>query len=144
MNRGILLVHLLGLALALGGGTVKVSLLLASRADLQTTSAYVRVAPVLTRLLVTGLVLLTASGIVWVVLGRPMTPSLVAKIALVVILWGLGPVIDKVVEPAFLRLAPSAGPAAPPEFASARRRYLALELFAAGVMSAITILGVLI
>jgi hypothetical protein len=144
MNRVILLLHLVGLALALGGATVKVSLLLASRTDPRITSAYVRVSPVVTRLLVTGLVLLTASGIAWLVLGRPMTPSLVAKIALVVVLWALGPVIDKVVEPAFLRLAPSAGPGAAPELACARRRYLAVEVFAAGVMSAITILGVLL
>jgi hypothetical protein len=143
MNRAILLVHLAGLALALGGAAMKVSLLLAFRADPRLTSAYVRVAPVITRLLVTGLVLLTTSGIAFIVLGHPTTTPLIVKVALVVILWGLGPVIDKVAEPAFVRLARSAGPAASPEFARAHRRYLALELVATGLMSASTVLGVL-
>ncbi|HEY6101055.1 MAG TPA: hypothetical protein VIW03_16585, partial [Anaeromyxobacter sp.] len=78
-------------------------------------------------------------------LGRPFTPSLVAKIALVVAVWAIGPVIDRVVEPAFVRAAPADGiAAAPADYPRAHGRYLALELVATGLMGAITVLGVLV
>jgi hypothetical protein len=142
MNVAILLVHLLGLGLALGAAAVKVSLLLACRADPGRTSAYLLLAPIITRCLVAGIGLLTVSGITWLVLGRPITPLLSAKIGLVATLWVLGPIIDKRVEPAFVRLAPAAGDSR--ELARARRRYLAFELVATGLLGAITVLGVLV
>lgn len=144
MYGAILLVHLVGLALALGAAAVKVSLLVGCRRDPGLTAAYVRVAKPITRLLVAGIVLLSLSGVAWLALGRPFTPWLVAKIGLVAAVWVLGPIIDKVVEPAFVRLAPAAGAAASPELARVRRRYLALELVATGLLGAITFLGVLV
>lgn len=141
MNEAIKLVHLLGLALALGSAAVKVSLLLGCRGDRGRAPAYVQIAPVVTRLLVTGLALLTLSGIAWLLRGRPFTPLLAGKVGLAAAVWALGPVIDKVVEPAFVRLVPSGAGA---ELARARRRYLAVELVATGLLGAIVVLGVLV
>lgn len=142
MNEAILLVHLVGLALALGAAAVKVTLLLACRGDARRTGAYLLVGPVITRFIVLGLGLLTASGIAWLLLGRPVTPLLAAKLGLVAVLWVLGPIIDRRVEPAFTRLAP-AGEGSP-GLSRARRRYVALELLATGLVGVITVLGVLV
>ena len=142
MENVILLVHLVGLGLSLGAAAVKVSLLLACRGDPRRTSAYLLMAPLVTRFIVLGLGLLTISGITWLVLGRPLTPLLGAKLGLVAILWVLGPIIDRRVEPAFTRLAPAGGSS--PDLARARRRYVALELVATGLVGVITVLGVLV
>lgn len=144
MNRMITLVHLVGLALALGAAGVKVSLLLACRRDPGLAPEYVRLARPITRLIVAGMMLLTVSGVAWLVLGRPFTPLLVAKIALAAGVWVIGPIIDNVVEPAFVRLAPAVGAAATPAFARAQGRHLALELLATGLLAAVTVLGVIV
>ena len=143
MNEAILLAHLVGLALALGAAAVKTALLLGCRANPSLAPSYVRVAGPITRLILAGLALLALSGAAWLVLGRPFTPALIAKIALVAGILVIGPIIDKVVEPAFVRLAPPAGAAATPEFGRALRRYLALELIATGLMGTIAFLGVI-
>lgn len=142
MNGAILLVHLVGLGLAVGGAAVKITLLLGCRSDPGLTPVYVRVAPTVTRLLVSGIALLTISGAGWLALGRPLTPWLVAKLALVAAMWVLGPVIDKVVEPAFVRAAGAAGTGTTPELIRARRHHLAAEVVATGLLGAITVLGV--
>jgi hypothetical protein len=98
----------------------------------------------ITRLIVLGLAMLTLTGIGWALLGRPFTPLLVAKILLVLVLWVLGPYIDKVVEPRFATLAPMGGAAASSELRSIHRKYLALEAVATATFYAITVLGVLI
>jgi hypothetical protein len=144
MHQVILLVHLAGMGLALGGAAVKLSILVGCRLDPSLTAAYVRVAKPITRLIVVGMLLLTASGILWLVLGRPFTPELYVKIALAGVVWVLGPVIDNVVEPTFVRLAPAGGAAVTPEFARVQRRHLALELIATALLGAITVLGVLV
>jgi hypothetical protein len=56
----------------------------------------------------------------------------------------LGPLIDKVVEPAFIRLAPAAGARPTVEFVRVQRRHLALELVATGLLGAIAVLGVIV
>jgi uncharacterized membrane protein SirB2 len=144
MNGTILLVHLVGLALSLGAAAVKLSLLLACRRDPSLAAAYVRVARPVTRLIVAGIALLTLSGAAWLALGHPFTPWLVAKLGLVAAVWVIGPYIDKVVEPAFVRAAPAAGAAATAGFAVIQRRHLALEIVATGLLCAITFLGVMV
>ena len=144
MSGAILLVHLVGLALALGAAAVKTSLLLGCRGDPSLAPAYIRVARPVTRLVLAGLALLVLSGAAWLVLGRPFTPLLIAKIGLVAGVFVIGPVIDRAVEPAFVRLAPAAGTAASPEFGRILRRYLGLELAATGLMGAVTFLGVIV
>lgn len=144
MNEGILLVHLVGLALSLGAAAVKLSLLLGCRVDPALAPTYVRVARPITRLITAGIALLTLSGAAWLVLGHPFTPWLAAKLGLVGAMFVVGGWLDKVVEPAFVRTAPAPGAAATPEFARIQRRHLALELVATGLLGAITFFGVMV
>ena len=120
-------VHLVGVALGMGAASVKLALLLRCRADRGLLSAYLAVARPITRLIIAGLTLLTLSGIGWLILGYPFTAPLAAKLALVAALWVVGPIIDKVAEPAFRLLVPAAGDSPTPDFLAAERRYLALE-----------------
>lgn len=134
--------HLLGLALALGAGAVKLALLLRCRAEADLTPVFLRVSRTVTRLIVVGMALATLSGVAWLLLGRPLTPALSWKLGLVAALWVLGPFIDRV-EPSFRRLALAAGPATSPELGRVRSRYLALEVAAVALLCAVTVLGVL-
>src|SRR5574342_237524 len=130
------LFHLLGMALMLGAAASKIALLAASLRDPAFSPAYPRVARTLTRLLVSGLVLATLSGAAWLVLGRPVTPALWAKLGLAAALWGVGPVIDKVVEPHFARLAVDPALASSPEAVRRGRQYLAVEALATALACA--------
>jgi len=139
----VTLAHLIGLAAAVGAATVKLTLLLKAGFDSERISAYLKVVRPITALIMMGLVLLTLSGIGWLLLGYPLTPLLIVKIVGVAMIWLIGPVIDKVLEPKFRRLAPAAGATASPEFRSARNRYLAVETFADVLFYAIVIMWVL-
>jgi hypothetical protein len=136
------LAHLVGLGLALGAATVKLTLLLRCRGDPGLVPAYAKVVRPITRLIVLGLALLTVSGIGWLIRGFSMTPLLALKIALVAAIWVIGPIIDKVAEPAFHALAPSPGAPASAQFLAARNRYLALEMTATGLFFVITVIWV--
>lgn len=135
------LVHLVGVALALGAALVKVALLLALRAD-GDVSLFLRVSRPITRLIIAGMIALTASGIGWIALGRPLSAMLVVKFALALAIWAVGPVIDKLIEP---RLRRAVHPE--PDAAALRRvrpQYLAIELAATALLLAVTVLGVLV
>ncbi len=131
--------HLVGLALAMGAATVKVALLLKCRADPSFVPGYLQAVKPITRLIVLGIVLLTLSGIGWLVRGYPFTPLLAVKLALVAAVWVLGPVIDNVAEPRFRALAPAAGEAPSPAFVRAQARYLTLEVVATALFYVITV-----
>jgi len=139
------LLHLLGLVLGVGAGTVKMILLLKARADHGFLPVYVQASKPITRVIVFGLLVLTLSGLghLFVGGGYPFTPGLIVKLFAVVALWGIGPVIDKVVEPKFQRLVPAPGQPPSPEFVQALKQYLALEAAANSVFYGITILWVL-
>ena len=100
-----LAVHLIGLAMAAGSATTKLALLLKSKADPVYLKPYLAVAKVITRLIVLGLVLLVISGIGLLLLGQGLTTRLVVKLAMVVLIFLLGPFIDNVIEPRFRELA---------------------------------------
>ncbi len=134
------LVHLTGLVLAVGAATAKVALLLRSRADERLRQAYLDVIKTLTRQIVAGLALLTVSGIGWIVLGYPLSRVLIVKIILVASIWVAGPVIDKILEPRFRRLAPAPGQAESAEFRAARTRYVVVEITATALFFAIIVL----
>jgi len=138
----LILTHILGVALALGAAVVKVALLLALRADGDLTH-FLRVSRPITRLIVTGMILLTASGVGFVALGRPFTTMLVVKIALALGVWGVGPVIDKVLEPR-LREAVASGPSGSAALRQIRPRYVAIEVAATLLLVSVTVLGVLV
>jgi len=123
----LMLVHMVGLALAVGAATVKLVLLLRCRADSARTQAYLELVRPITRLIILGLVLLTLSGIGWLLLGYPFTPRIMLKLALVAAIWVAGPVIDKVVEPRFKEAAQASAERASPAVVKARRMYLAFE-----------------
>jgi hypothetical protein len=124
------LTHLIGLAWGVGAATVKVVLLLKCNADYAFVPVYIKVARPITRQIILGLVLLTLSGIGWLLLGYPFSSLLVVKVILVGAIWVLGPVIDNVVEPKFMKLAPALGEPASAAFIRAQKQYLTLEIIA--------------
>jgi hypothetical protein len=133
MQPFLMLMHLIGLAWAMGAASVKLALLLRCQRDRSFIQVYLKVVRPVTRQLVAGLVLLTLSGIGWLLVGHPLTRILVVKLVLVAAVWVMGPVIDNVAEPRFRRLAPTAGNAISPEFVRAERAYVALEAVATGM-----------
>lgn len=142
--ESIVLVHIVGLALGVGSATVKITLLLKCRADSTYVPPYLQLVGWFTRLLVLGLILATTSGVVLLWRGYPLTPLMISKLVLVALLWAIGPVIDKVAEPAFRRLAPAPGAAATPEFTRALNRYLAVEMAGGILFYAVVVLGVML
>ena len=124
------LVHVMGLVFAVGAATVKLVLLIMSSVDPGFLPVYQKVARPVTRQIVAGMILLTLSGIGWLIMGYGWSPRLVVKVILFGLVWVLGPVIDNVVEPRFRGLVPDPGGVASPAFIVARRQYLTLEIMA--------------
>jgi len=143
MRAVLVFAHLIGLALAIGAATAKLVLLLRCRVDPDTASSFVAVRRPITHVIIGGLMLATLSGVGFLWLGYPMSSRLTAKVVLVVAVWALGPVIDKVVEPAFVRLAPAQGEAPSEAFLAAGRRYLFVESIATGLFYVIVAMWVL-
>ncbi len=139
----LMLVHVAGLVLGVGAATVKAALLLGSRTDAALLAAYLRIVRPVTRFIIGGLVLMTLSGVGWLLTGYPFSPLLVVKIVLVVVVWALGPLIDNVAEPAFRKAAPAPGEAPSEAFLAARGRYVALELAATSIFWIVVVLWVL-
>jgi len=137
------LTHLLGLVLAVGAASVKVVLLLKCRSDPSFAPAFAKITRLLSRQIILGLILLTLSGIAWLLRGYPLGGLLIAKLVLVAAVWVLGPVIEKVAEPEFLRLAPAPGEQASAEFAQASKRYFVLESVATLLFYAVILLWML-
>jgi len=132
--------HLVGLALGVGAATVKLALLLKCKTDTAFVAVYLKVAKPITRQIVLGLILLTLSGIGWLLLGYQFTTRLVVKLTCVAAIWVLGPIIDKVAEPKFAKLAPVAGQPASSAFAQIQKRYLALEATATLLFYAVIVI----
>lgn len=138
------LAHLIGLVLGVGAATVKLTLLLKCNADHAFVPVYATVAKYMTRQIIAGLVILTLSGIGWLLLGYPFTRLLTVKLILVVAIWVLGPVIDNVVEPKFMKLAPVSGEPVSPDFNRIKKQYLTLEVIATGLFYGIIVFWVLV
>jgi hypothetical protein len=136
--------HLVGLALAVGAATVKLLLLIKCRSNSDLVLAFIKVAKPITKLIIAGLILLTLSGVGWLLMGYSFTTLLIIKLILVAIIWILGPVIDNVIEPKFLNLAPVSGQQASTEFAAALNKYFGIEIIATGFFYVIIIIWVLI
>jgi len=124
------LTHLVGLALGVGSATVKLILLFRGTRHHDFLQTYLMVARPITKVLIVGMVLLTLSGIGWLLLGYPFTPLLILKLSLVLLIWVLGPIIDNVVEPKFRSLLAQPAGASAPGFARIERQYLLIEAFA--------------
>lgn len=138
------LTHLLGLVLGVGAATAKLVLLLKCAADHTFVPAYIMVVRPVTKLIVLGLILLTLSGIGWLLVGYSFTPQLIVKLVLVGVVWVLGPVIDNVFEPKFIKLAPASGESPSSAFVVARKQYLILEIVADALFYFIIVMWVLV
>jgi len=139
----IYLTHLIGLSLALGAATTKTALLLRCRSDPSFVPAFKVASKAVTRLFVTGLVLLVVSGLSWFFVGGlRVTAPFVVKLLLVAAIFVLGPVIDNVITPKYNRLAPETGAAASSEFLKVQMQYIALEILATSLFYVITVFWV--
>lgn len=137
----VMFIHLSGLVLGVGAATVKIALLVKCYFDRTMVPAYVKLSKVITRFIILGLVLLTLSGVALLFPGAQFTPLLIAKLAAVAAVWGIGPFIDKAVEPKFVRLAPAPGEQATAEFLGVQKQYLTLEAVALLLFYVATVLG---
>lgn len=140
----LLLVHLAGLALGVGCATGKVVLLMKCNRDITFIPAYLKVVKPLTQLLVLGLIMMTLSGVTWLVLGYGFSTLMIVKLVFVLTVWILGLIIDKITEPKFIRLSPAEGEEPSREFISIRKKHFAMEVIAALLFYIIIILGVLL
>jgi hypothetical protein len=138
------LTHLIGLGLGVGAATVKLVLLIRCNSNYEFVQVFLKVSRTITRIIVTGLILLTLSGIGWILMGTYFTTIFIIKLFLVGAVWVVGPVIDNVIEPKFKKLAPAPAEQATPEFIRIQKQYLLLELLATTLFYVIIILGVLL
>jgi len=138
------IIHLIGLVLGAGAASVKLVLLIKCRSDYTFIPSYLNVVRPVTKILILGIILLTLSGILWIITGFPLMVILIIKIVLVLGLWVLGPIIDNKVEPKFKELAPSADQSVSSEFIQTMNKYLTLEIFATSLFYIIIIYWVLI
>ena len=136
--------HIVGVALGVGSATVKLVLLFKTKADKGFIPVFLKVVKPITWLIISGLVILTLTGIGWLIMGYTFTPLLIAKITLVAFTWVLGPIIDNVVEPKFVKFAPGPEEQVTQQFVLAHKQYLALELTATILFYISLILGVLL
>jgi len=125
-------VHVTGLALGMGAATVKFGVVARSR-EPRIARAFLELSRSMTQPIVLGMVLLTLSGIGWMIVGYPMSRELGLKFAPVAALWVLGPWIDKQVEPRFAHAVAATGDSVSPAFAMAHRRFLVIEGVATGL-----------
>ncbi len=140
----LLLAHLFGYGLALGGSTAKMILLIRARSDHRRYPVFFQVSKTLTVLIILGMLLATLSGVGWLLTKYPLREILITKIVLVVLIWILGPVIDNVAEPALRKNYPAEGQALFPAFLHARDRHFVLELVATLLMYAVSVMGVML
>ena len=138
----LFLVHILGLILAVGAATVKTILLIKSNSNPDFLPVYLNAARPITSLIILGLILLTVSGVIWLLDGYPLSQEMIIKLILVASVWVLGPIIDNAVEPKFRKLAP-ANVSASSEFILVKKKYMALEITATGIFYIIVVYWVL-
>ena len=137
-------VHLIGLALGVGAASIKILLLVKCYKDHAYLPTWFKVVKPITRLLITGLILMTLSGIGWLLLGAGFTTLLIVKLVLVGMIWIVGPIIDNVLEPRFHRLAPAMGEMASNSFLQVQKQHLAIEVMAALLFYVILVIGILL
>jgi hypothetical protein len=139
----ILRLHLIGLALGIGAATVKLALVVKCNTDYTFVPYYNKVSKPITGFIVLGVMLLTFSGIIWLIQGYPFTLRLIIKLVLVSAIWGFGMFIDNVIEPKFHKLSPISDQPASPEFVRIQKKHLALEIIATVIFYAVIVYWVL-
>ena len=136
VSHYLLLVHLVGIALAVGAATVKLNLVMKGSSNPELFSSYFQLVKPITRLLILG--------IGFFVIGTSLSTLLIIKMILVLFMWILGPVIDNVFEPRLQKLVVAHDSTMSASFVHARKQYLLIEALATGVMYIITIMGVML
>ena len=144
LSKLLMIVHVIGLVLAAGSATIKLLLLFKCNADYRFFPVYFKVAPMITRLIISGMILLTLSGIAWIIIGYSLEPLLIFKIVLVGFIWILGPIIDNVAEPKLKKFIHLPEQNSAPAFIRIQQQHLLLEIAATVLMYAIAIIGVLL
>jgi len=140
----LLLLHLLGLSLGVGAATVKITLLFKCISDQKFVPIFVATSKPITKIIILGLILLTLSGIGWIILGTPFTTLFIIKLTLVLALWVLGPIIDNVFEPKYLSLIPVSDQPVTKVFIKAKKNFIIMETLATGLFYVIMVIGVLL
>jgi len=138
------LAYLIGLALGLGSATVKIVLLMKCHKNHNFFPHFFRVSKPITKLLVTGIILLILSGAGWLIYGYPISTLMVVKIILVGLVFISGSLIDYFIEPRLAKAVLSAVAEPSSSFAKIQQQHLALEILATLAMYAITVMGVLL
>ncbi len=138
------LIHLIGLALGLGSATIKLMLVFRCNSNLDFYPIYSQISKAITKLIISGTLLLTLSGITWIILGYPINTILIIKMILVVFIWLLGPFIDNVIEPNLAKFAPAPGYPASSDFKQIFKQYKFYEITATLLMYIITVMGVML
>lgn len=138
------LVHVLGIALGVGAGTVKLVLLFKCKSNYDLVSAFLKVVKPVTSVIILGQILLTLSGIGWLITGYPFTPLITIKIILLGLLWVIGPLIDNIFSPKFQKSAPAPGESASISFVESQKQLLGMEILATGLFYVLMVLGVLL
>ena len=141
ISKILMIIHIIGLIFAAGSATIKLILLFKCRSDPEFYATYFQVALPVTRVLVFGMILLTVSGIAWMIIGYTFDPLLIFKMALVGIMWILGPVINNVAEPKFRNMVSQPEQFMSAKFKNAKKQYYTLEIIATALMYTIAIIG---
>jgi len=136
------LAHLIGLALGLGSATVKTVLVLKCEKNYEFFPVFLKVSKPITKLLITGIILLILSGTGWLILGYAISTLMVIKIILVVLVFLTGSFIDNFIEPRLAKAVPAEGEETSTTFYGIRRQHLVLEISATLAMYAITVMGI--
>lgn len=139
----ILFFHLVGLSLAVGAATIKNILFLKCNSNFEFITTYKQVVRPITKTIIAGMILMTVTGIGWLIAGYSLDYYLIIKMALFLAVWVLGPIIDKVFEPRFLKTAPASGESPSNEFLKAKNVYMVVDFAATGFFYAIVIMWVL-
>ena len=144
LSEILYIVHVIALSLAAGTAVVKLLLVVKCKKDYTFYTVYFGLAPLLSKLIISGMVLLTLSGITWIIIGYSMEWLLILKIIIVAGIWIIGPVIDNRAEPRVKKLLPPPGAEPSAEFIHVQQQHLQLEIIATVLMYAALIIGVLL
>ena len=138
----LLLVHLIGFALSVGAATVKLFLVVRLNKHPEFFTQYTREVRLITKQIITGIILLILSGIGWMVWDHPFTTLLIIKLLIVAIVLCIGPIIDNVYEPRLVKASPLPNEVPSKDFVHLLKQYMRVEFFATFLMYAATVIGV--
>ena len=144
LDHLLILLHLLGLGFAVGAATLKLLFIYRCKKNPDFIPVFLKVLKPITGILLSGLILLTVTGIVWVIMSYSFTSLLIVKVVLVTLIWLIGPIIDKVVEPKFVRQGLAYSEESKSEFKKQWTNYFFIELIADLIIAAVIVLGIML